>query len=52
MLIGIIIYIAIAILTYYFYFRNQDISNFEKIWDSIFWIAMIPLFVIHKIHNS
>ena len=50
LLIGI--YIIIAILAYVFYFKNQDISTFEKIWDSVFWIAMIPLFVIHKIHNS
>ena len=52
MLIALTIYVIIAILAYLFYFKNQDISNFEKIWNSVFWIAMIPLFVIHKIHNS
>ena len=52
MLIGIIAYVIIAILAYFLVFKNWDNkSNFEKIWYSIFWIAVLPLYAIHAIHK-
>jgi hypothetical protein len=27
-------------------------SKFETIWYSFFWPVLIPLYLIHKIHNS
>lgn len=31
--------------------KKWDNSKFEKIWYSVFWPVLIPLFIIHWVHN-
>ena len=48
----ILVYLLIAVLTYFFYFKNDEThTTFEKIWLSIFWIVLPILALIHKLHN-
>lgn len=48
----ILVYLLIAILTYFFYFKNDEShSTFEKVWLSLFWIVLPPLALIHWING-
>ena len=49
----ILVYLLIAVLTYFFYFKNDEShSTFDKIWLSLFWIVLIPLAAIHWINGT
>lgn len=48
---GILAYIAGGIVSYKFFLNDVD-TTFEKIWFSIFWICLPPLYLIHYIHNK
>lgn len=50
--IGIIAYILIAIFAYKKYISKIDTTKFEKIWFSIFWITLLPLYCIRKIQEN
>lgn len=40
-------------VAYLAYFKNQsDFTMFDKVWLSFFWIILIPLYVIHYLHNK
>ena len=48
----ILVYLLIAVLTYFFYFKDDGShTTFEKIWFSIFWIVLPILVLIHKLNN-
>jgi succinate dehydrogenase hydrophobic anchor subunit len=48
----ILVYLLIAVLTYFFYFKNDEAhTTFEKIWLSVFWIVLPFLALIHKLNN-
>ena len=52
MIILIIAYLIIAAAVYYFKVKDwTGSSTFEKIWYSLFWIVMIPLYGIYRLHN-
>lgn len=47
-----IVYIVLGILGYLFIIRKwKTPTKFEKIWYSVFWIALIPLWMLHKAYN-
>ena len=46
-----IVWILGAILSYRV-IEKWGKSTFETIWYSFFWPVLIPLYLIHKIHNS
>ena len=47
-----IVYIVLGILGYLFIIRKWETpTQFEKIWYSVFWIALIPLWMLHKAYN-
>ena len=50
-IIGIIVYIIIGIFGYQKLFSKMDATKFEKIWYSVFWIALVPLYGIRKIQE-
>lgn len=50
--IGIILYVLIAFFAYKKYFVKFDTTTFEKIWFSIFWIAVLPLYGVRKIQEQ
>ena len=50
-ILSIVIYVICGILAYK-YGLNDIESKFEKIWFSIFWILLVPLYIIHYIHNN
>lgn len=45
-------YVAIGLLAYLFIFDEWDKPTWEKVWYSVFWIALIPLWILHKIWNN
>ena len=48
----ILAYLLIAVLAYFFYFKNDDShTTFEKVWLSLFWIVLPILALIHKLNN-
>ena len=49
-IVGIIWLIGILI-SYKFVFSKWNNSLFEKIWFSAVWPCIIPLYLIHAIHN-
>lgn len=46
-----LLWIIGAFVTYNYEFKNTDESMFDKVWLSIFWPTLIPLFIIHYLHN-
>lgn len=51
-IIGIVIYILIGIFAYKKYLSKMDDSTFNKIWLSVFWITLLPLYGIRKIQEK
>jgi hypothetical protein len=51
-LIVAIVWIIGGILAYKYFISKWDDSKFEKIWFSCVWPCLIPLYIIHAIHNS
>ncbi len=49
--IVILLYVIIGILTYKHIINKWDNTKFEKVWFSCVWIALIPLYAIHLLHN-
>ena len=49
--IVILLYVVVGILTYKYIINKWDNTKFEKVWFSCVWIALIPLYVIHLLHN-
>lgn len=48
----ILVYLLIAVLTYFFYFKDDSShTTFEKIWLSVFWFIIPILALIHKLNN-
>lgn len=52
MIIALIIYAIIGILCYFTVAKKLNQTGFNRIWCSIFWITLIPLYFIHVIHNK
>lgn len=50
-IIGIIWFIGIFV-SYFLVMKNWDNSTFEKIWFSVVWPVLIPLYGIHYLHNK
>ena len=50
-LIVAIVWIIGAILSYGV-IEKWGKSKFETVWYSFFWPVLIPLYLIHKVHNS
>ena len=46
-----IVYVVIGIAAYFLFINKWDKSQAEKIWYSIFWLPLIPLWILHKIYN-
>jgi len=46
------VYVLAAVLTYVCVCRKWDNPTYEKVWFSIFWIALLPLWVIHAVYNA
>ena len=49
--IGIIAYILIEIFSYKKYISKWDVTKFEGVWFSFFWIALLPLYGVRKIQE-
>lgn len=49
--IVILLYVIVGILTYKYIINKCDNTKFEKVWFSCVWIALIPLYIIHLVHN-
>lgn len=47
----VLIYIIIAALVYKFGTKNWDVKKWEGIYFAAIWPLLIPLWIIHKIHN-
>lgn len=45
------VYVLIGILAYIFVFSNWSKSLFEKIWYSVFWIAVLVANIVHRVYN-
>lgn len=39
-------------VAYFKFIKNWDNSTFEKIWFSVLWPCLIPLYIIYWIHNN
>ena len=52
MIIGIIVYLLIAIFTYFLGLKKADNTWFEKIVFSLFWPFLLIFYVIHYFHNK
>lgn len=50
-IIAAIIYVIGIFVSYYCIIKDWNQCLFNKIWFSIFWIALIPLYGIHKLYN-
>ena len=52
-IIGVLVYLVIAYFAYAKIIKNWDgHSQFEKIYFSLIWILILPLYGIHWIHNQ
>lgn len=51
LIIGIIYVIGI-LLSYNLVISKWDNPMFEKVWFSVVWIALIPLYVVYWLHNK
>lgn len=49
--IVILLYAIVCILTYKYIINKWDNTKFEKVWFSCVWIALLPLYAIHLLHN-
>ena len=50
--ISIILYIIVAVIVYFREFKEEEkFPLWEKIGLSVGWILLLPLWIIHKIHN-
>lgn len=47
-----ILYVIIGIGVYFFIISKWNKPLSEKIWYSVFWLPLIPLWIIHKIYNA
>ena len=51
--LSIVLYLVISFVAYKFVFsKNKDYTKFEQIWFSVFWILLLPLWLIHFIYNK
>lgn len=50
-IIGLVLWAIGGVVAYNWKIKFWDNSKFEKIWFSCFWPLLIPLYVIHYIHN-
>lgn len=50
-IIGIIAYILIGVFSYKKYISKMDLTKFEKIWFSVLWVTLLPLYGIRKIQE-
>ena len=50
-IIAAIIYVIGIFVSYYCIIKDWNQCLFNKIWFSIFWIALIPLYGIHILYN-
>lgn len=48
----VLLYLIIAFFAYKYVIVKWDNKTWEKVLFSLFWIGIIPLWVIHKIHNA
>jgi hypothetical protein len=46
----VLAYLIIAFVLYKYVISKWDIKEWEKIFFSLIWILVIPLWLIHKIH--
>ena len=51
-IIGIIVYLAIAGFTYNKFVSKWDNKKWEKILFSLFWVGILPLYGVRKIHEN
>ena len=49
--IGILIYLIIGFFTYKFVVSKWNMPKWEKIWTSLSWICIIPLYGVRKIQE-
>ena len=47
-----LVYVVIGILTYRYVISKWDNTQFEKVWFSCVWVTLIPLYIIHWLHNK
>ena len=47
----VLIYVIIAVLVYKLATKNWDATKLEGIYFAAIWPLLIPLWIIHKIHN-
>ena len=48
----LVLWIVGGIFSYNKYISKWNKSKFEKIWFSVLWPAIVPLYLIHYIHNN
>jgi len=46
-----IVYVVMGVLSYKQVISKWDNTKFEKVWFSCVWVTLIPLFIIHLLHN-
>lgn len=51
-LIVLIVWLIGIVVAYKFIISKWDNTKFEKVWFSIIWPCLIPLYIIHLIHNA
>lgn len=51
-LILAILYAGFGSLAYKTVISKWDNTIFEKVWFSCVWVTLIPLFIIHWLHNT
>ena len=50
--IAAFVYAVVGVLTYKNVISKWDNTKFEKVWFSCVWVALIPLYIVHFLHNK
>lgn len=46
------VYVVIGLLAYFFVISKWAKPLWEKVWFAVFWIVLLPLWILHKIWNN
>lgn len=46
------VYVMIGVVTYKYMNDKWDNTKFEKVWFSCVWVTLIPLYIVHLLHNK
>ena len=50
--IAAFVYAVVGVLIYKNVISKWDNTKFEKVWFSCVWVVLIPLYIVHFLHNK